>query len=818
MRLTDDHNIRSKAAMTVAAAVLALVFSSCGVDKYLNEGERVLNRNQVTTLMDDGSPASKDVRAASKEASKYITQQPNKRFLGVRSYMRLFCSTNPDDTSGWANFWRARGEAPVIYNQNAALHSAQQIEALMHSKGCFNTHVSADTHHVFRNEVKVNYTIHASPRYKIDEVRFRCSQSDVNDLLQQWKQNSAIHVGDYYDQAVLEKERQEIATFLQRRGYYYARSSLVHFYIDTTFDSRLLSVLVTVRLPETVDQAGHNRRIPLLSYRIDNIYIYPDIDLRPDAMDHPLDTLIIPYESRHGTTLYNFIYSNGHPRKKSADLSLAVSPRAISRSLYIFHGQTYRPSIATSTNNSLMALNNFKFTDISFLPSPNSTDTAPLLDARVRMIKAPPRRISLSFELTNGSYSATDENYNFFTSGNMGLGENLSYRNTNLFGGAEQLTIEQNLLIETPKRVFQQKERGFYDIFNSFESGGGITLDLPEFLLPFTGGIAWQQNKPHTLFNISTDYLFRTFHMPDIDSAIRIERIRLSSSFGYTWSHSREMQHRLLPINVSYNHTISGEDYFYYLGIITSDYRYFAQNYFILNTEYQFTYSNQYPASPGSRESARHDFDFVTVNVETAGNLLRLAESTVGLPLGSDKAVDYYQFFRIEGEYKHYFHFGRASTLVLRTLAGIGIPYGHSSDLPYERTFYGGGPTTMRAWLIRRLGPGDNFDSEWDLPISMGDFQLVANIEQRFPITGIFEGALFADIGNVWTLKQIKDIPRTFAVGTGLGLRANITFITLRLDIAFPLYDPGYAQDNRWLFQHFRWNKTVLNFGINYPF
>ena len=55
MRLTDDHNIRSKAAMTVAAAVLALVFSSCGVDKYLNEGERVLNRNQVTTLMDDGT-------------------------------------------------------------------------------------------------------------------------------------------------------------------------------------------------------------------------------------------------------------------------------------------------------------------------------------------------------------------------------------------------------------------------------------------------------------------------------------------------------------------------------------------------------------------------------------------------------------------------------------------------------------------------------------------------------------------------------------------------------------------------------------------
>lgn len=799
-----------RGALTTVALLSLLLLSSCGTGKYLQDDQYVLRRNHVVTLMDDGSAATKEVKAAAKEAPKYISQQPNKRFLLMRVKMRLYCSTSPSDSSWWGNFWRSQGEAPVVYNDNSTRHSAQQIAALMSSKGSFHTRVEADTHKVGGNEVEVTYTIHASQRYKIDEVRFRSIQHDINDLLQEWKTRSNIHVGDYYDQAKMETERQQIASFLQRRGYYYARSSLVHFLVDTTFDSRLLSILVTVRQPEIVNDEGQTQRIPLLSYRIGNIYIYPNsnVSFRQDNPDfagnnseHTWDTLVIPYVSRQETTNYNFIYNS----------PITPSPRTISRSLYIFNRQLWRPSIVTATNNGLLDLNNFRFTDISFEPSPLSTDTLPLLDARVRLLNNSRHRISLSFELTNGSNSSTSEDNNFFTSGNVGLGENLSYHNCNLFGGAEQLTVEQSLLIETPKSIFGKGRLGFYDIFNSFELGGGATLNLPEFLLPFTGGIAWHRNKPHTLFNINTDYLYRAFNMRELDSLLIIERIRFSSSFGYQWNQGRDKQHKFLPINISYTHTISGEIFFDYLALNTSDYRYFAQNYFILNSSYLFSYSNQ-------RLGQRTNFDYLTLNVETAGNLICLADRWSDMPLGDDKAVDYYQYFRFEGEYKHYFYFGRASTFVFRTLLGAGIPYGHSNALPYERMFYGGGPTTMRAWQLRRLGPGDFQTSAVDIPISVGNLQLVVNLEQRFPITGIFEGALFADIGNIWGIEQIKYIPTTFAVGTGFGLRVNISFVTIRLDIAFPLYDPGYDDDNRWLTQHFRWNKTVLNFGINYPF
>lgn len=795
-------------------AVLVAVLSSCGTQRYLKDGERILNSNRVVTLMDDGSVPTKEVKAAAKDAPKYIYQQPNKRFLWFRPKMHLYCSTNPKDSSGWSNFWRSQGTPPVIYNENATVHSLHQISAFMASKGCFHTHVTVDTQHVRSNEVKVVYTIHASHRYKIDEVRFRCVQHDINDLLQQWQPHSNIKVGDFYDQEMMNTERQQLASFLQRRGYYFARSSLIHFYVDTTFDSHLLSILVTVRQPETVDEEGRTKRIPLLSYHIGNIYIYPNsnVSFRLNAPDNGLsapvstwDTLVIPYSTRFGTTNYFFVHNS----------PIRPSPYTISRSLSVFNGQTWRPSIVTNTNNGLLDLNNFRYTDISFEPSPLSTDSLPLLDTRIRLLNAPQQRVSLSFELTNGSYSSNKQNNNFFTSGNIGLGENLNYHNSNLFGGAEQLTFEQNLLIETPKSIFGEKKQGFYNIFNSFELGGSITLNLPEFLLPFTHDIAWQRNKPHTLFNLSTDYLYRTFlmtdGMTDGDTTLHIERIRFSSAFGYQWNQDRNKQHKLFPINISYSHTISGGDYFDYLALITRDFRYFAQNYLILNTSYIFTLSNQ-------RIGSRQDFDYLTLNVETAGNLINLASKIISLPIGIDHDVDYYQYFRLEGEYKHYFYFGQASTLVLRTLLGIGLPYGHSEDLPYERMFYGGGPTSMRAWQIRRLGPGSFPTNEVNYPISMGDIQIVANIEQRFPIFGFFEGALFADIGNVWAIEQLNEIPSTFAIGTGFGLRANISFITLRLDFAFPLYDPGYDPGNRWLTQHFRWNKTVVNFGINYPF
>ena len=146
-------------------------------------------------------------------------------------------------------------------------------------------------------------------------------------------------------------------------------------------------------------------------------------------------------------------------------------------------------------------------------------------------------------------------------------------------------------------------------------------------------------------------------------------------------------------------------------------------------------------------------------------------------------------------------------------MAGFGIPYGNSIAIPYEKMFIGGGPTTLRGWGLRHLGGyGSTYDhdAEKQLTLGMGEIMLVG-------------------VGNVWTYYawgfqddgfhfSPMDILKTVALDVGLGLRANISIITLRLDLAVPIYDPTYGEGERWIQSHLGWDKLVFNFGINYPF
>ena len=133
----------------------------------------------------------------------------------------------------------------------------------------------------------------------------------------------------------------------------------------------------------------------------------------------------------------------------------------------------------------------------------------------------------------------------------------------------------------------------------------------------------------------------------------------------------------------------------------------------------------------------------------------------------------------------------------------------------------------MRAWQLRHLGPG-SFQGGDNLLERIGDLQLVLNLEERFPLFGIFEGALFADIGNVWLFNASEQYPggeiqlnrllSDIAVGVGLGIRLNVSIATLRFDFGLPLYDPGYSSDQRFRLPHWSFSQLVTNIGIGYPF
>ena len=785
--------------------------TGCSVDKYLQPGQMMLYENRINVTMADSSKVTPEVSEALSDAKQYFHQTPNKRILWTPIYLRLYCLSNPDKDNWWNNLLRSNGEPPVVYDRGAAQRTASQLATLLKTKGCFNSTVTTDTVHRNSSSVTVNYNIHATPRRMIDDVVFLCRQAAIDTLLQKWKADSYIKVGDYYDQQKMTNEQSRLVANLKNEGYYYANPELVRFLVDTTYDSRTLGITVIVRRPQNKTNDTTTTRA-LQKYHIDNIYIYPNVSTATELIRQHFDTLIYPYTSRRDTTNYYYIY----------DKKISPSPKAISRAMFLYHGMTYRPRFVSTTSNSLLGLHNFKYVDIDFEESPNSTDSNRLLDARVRLLNSPRHRLSLSFELTNTS-NFTSKESNIFTSGNLGLGTTLGYQNNNLFGGAERLNIEGDLVFDLPKNVFTSSQRDFHNTFSAFEMGVNTSLDLPDFLMPFVRNATWHNSKPHTLVELNTNYLYRNLRLPNYDE-VALERLLFGGSFGYTWSPNRNIKHKLLPFNLSYSHLISGEKYYEYLQNATSDAQFLFQkyDYVLLNTHYEYSYSNQ-------KIGTRDNFNYLRFSVETAGNLLNAVDYLInGQHHATDDDVQYCQYFRFDSEFKRYIYWGNRTTLVLRSLVGFGIPYGNSIFIPYEKTFIGGGPTTMRGWALRHLSYGQYTISGTDVAMGVGNIQLVGNIEQRFPLIGIFEGAVFTDFGNVWMYKdwgigssstfQPSKILKSIALDAGIGIRANISIVTLRIDFALPLYDPSYSAGERWLHTHWEWDKISTHFGINYPF
>lgn len=789
----------------VFAAILLLTTGCASVDKFIQPDELVLNRNKFEVVNPDGSKPSKEIYEALDDMKKFVKQKPNTHVLGFgpRLSMRIYCLSNPNKSNFLHNYLRRKGKAPVVFDDYAASQTCNQIESLLQSKGCFYSTVTYDTVRKGRHNIDVVYNITPSERYQIDDVSFHAYTPEVDKLLKQWKNESLIVPGDYYDQEKLTAERTRISERLRNEGYYYASPYLILFFIDTAFDDHKMSIKLDLHDPLVSDTS--RRTMPLQKYRIDEIFIYPNTSNSNNDADPAFDTAVTTMSFRNNTTEYKYLFNQ----------PMTISPKVINRALFLFHRQTFRPQNISRTYNSLMGLRNFKYINIDFVESPNSCDTNRLLNAKVRLLNAKRQRLSASIEVNNSS--PFGEQGQGFMNGNFGLETKLAYNNKNLFGGAEQFKAEWSLLVELPKLIFNSDNSELGNNVSSFEHSLNLSLDLPTFLFPFTRDILWQRMRPHTLITLGSDYQLHSY----------FERLLFNTGFGYTW-HRNLHTHQMLPLELTFVRFFNIDSSFRSTLSSINDARikYQYSDHFIMDARYDYVYNSQ-------QYGTRNNFNFFHLSVESAGNLLGAIFSIAGTKTDENGihtifGVPFSQYLRVNSEFKHYFYIGSRSTIITRIIAGIGLPYGNSRAMPYEKSFFGGGPTTIRAWHLRRLGPGSFLSDSDNMLDRIGDIQLVANLEYRFPVVSIFEGALFADMGNVWLTNESQEFPdgqfrfdkfyKDIAVGIGVGIRANISIVTLRCDLAIPLYDPGQVSSHRWRPPYWKLSQTTVNFGIDYPF
>ncbi len=218
----------------------------------------------------------------------------------------------------------------------------------------------------------------------------------------------------------------------------------------------------------------------------------------------------------------------------------------------------------------------------------------------------------------------------------------------------------------------------------------------------------------------------------------------------------------------------------------------------------------------------------------------------------------YSQFVRIDNQYILTKKLKQKTSLHMRLSGGGGIPYRNTkTTLPYDYSFFAGGSNDNRGWTARALGPGGykyHLDTN-RLGTQIADIRLGGSLEYRFSMGGMFKGAVFTDFGNIWTYKEdqsreyskfeLKSFLPQFAVSAGVGLRLDLDFFVIRLDVGCPIYNPAYTDGARWVFQDMKTRATYysegetffgktneevrkimpkpfpinfLNFGIGYPF
>jgi outer membrane protein assembly factor BamA len=231
----------------------------------------------------------------------------------------------------------------------------------------------------------------------------------------------------------------------------------------------------------------------------------------------------------------------------------------------------------------------------------------------------------------------------------------------------------------------------------------------------------------------------------------------------------------------------------------------------------------------------RQNLYTVRFNAETSGNVLNwiFEASHASKSENGEYTIfgnPFAQYIKGDIDFSESFSLSSSDALAFHAGLGVAYPYKNSGILPFEKRYYSGGPNNVRGWSTRYLGPGTyNRGREGDPTTHVGDIKLIVSAEYRLKVLPWLEPAFFVDAGNIWTIKDYPNQPgglfrwnsflKEVAVGTGLGLRFDLSFLILRLDAGTRVYDPARPEGDRFaLFKGSFFKNSAAYIAIGYPF
>lgn len=811
-----------------------IVLNSCNPVKYVRNGKYLLRKNVIVY-----HNKSTDTEGL----TNYIKQKPNKRFLWMYTRIGIYNLFNKGKQTKFKDRLKNNlGEEPVILDTNLTDNSVKQIKMFLNNKGYFNSEVEkqidtnlarqsyknlrklfsktgyfntktsnnpellfneiisiADRVLLRKRKADVYYHIKTSVPYKIKEISYYSTQPEITQILNDAKKESLIIPGRRYDADILDKERDRLNKIMKNEGYYYFTKDFIRYDIDSALNEHKLNIkmIVTepyVRYPSKPDSlvvSIHKR------YTIKKIYVFTDyVPIANDTSKY--DTLVfsVPYRKKNYPPLeYNFIFKN----------KMKIRPKTYTQSLFIKAGDSYNYDNVDKTYKRLIGLKVFRYTNISFEDISDFNSTSGVLNCKIYLTRSPIKAFSVETEGTNSG-------------GELGVSANLVYENKNLFKGAELFRASVSGALENQRinasSTKVNKALKNLKWFNTIETGAEISLKIPRFLIPARQELFPTYFKPKTTIDGSFNLQMR----PDYTRYI------YKGSWGYEWKESDFKTHIVTPFNLN---TVKIYPDSLFQRMIDSLQDPVLQNMYndhiITALTYSFIFNNQ-------NLEKTTDFMYFRGDVELAG-VVFLAYTAIINDIGNYMLFNmpYSQYLRLNADYRYYHYFNKKTSLVFHANIGYGMPLTKYNSLPFEKAFYGGGANSMRGWQLKSLGPGGYSDSNGYQFDKIGDIDLEANIEYRFPIYKFFRGAFFIDAGNIWLQDGNIDFPDAefrfdkfysqIAFDAGMGIRLDFDFFLFRFDAAMPLKDPSESPGDRWIFNKSSAMKKVQwHIAIGYPF
>ena len=508
-------------------------------------------------------------------------------------------------------------------------------------------------------------------------------------------------------------------------------------------------------------------------YRFNKDFITYNADTVSGSKDINLTLLLHKYQDQNQKadtlhrryTIRNVVFQSGDPE----DSVIHLRKKVLINNTFIESGQPYSAKELQKTYNHFGRLQAVKYTNIGFREIPDSS----LLDCRIQISTNKPSTISFQPEGTN-------------TAGDLGAALSLTYQTKNLFRGSELLSLEFRGAYEAIKGLEGYANENFE------EYGAEARLLFPRFIAPFLSRKFRRRVTATSEVSISYNLQNRPEYHRRVSSA----------AWRYKWNdanHHDKYQIDLLDLNYVSMPWISERFRTDYLENATSRnaiLRYNYENLFIMKFGLGYSYNNGRYA--------------IKAYAETAGNLLNLSSHVLG---ASRNDLGVYQLFNIafaqyakaDFEYTKNWKIDYNNTLVFHFGLGVAYPYGNSTILPFEKRYFSGGANSVRGWNVRGLGPGRYVERDGNINFinQTGDMKIDLNIEYRTHLFWKFNGALFVDAGNIWTLREYPEqqggmfrfdhFVKDMAVSYGMGLRFNFDYFILRFDFGMKAVNPVYT-------------------------